>query len=77
VDRTATLKNHRPYSPAPILEGLSARQIAKLLNDGVRLSEMIRAVSEISKWLPDAGLSAVRLHVGALADLQDRGCRLK
>ena len=32
----------------------SARQIAKLLNDGVRLSEIIRAVSEIRKWLPDA-----------------------
>ena len=34
-----------------------ARQIAKLLNDGVRLSEIIRAVSEIRKWLPDAGLA--------------------
>ena len=31
---------------------------------------MIRAVSEISKWLPDAGLSAVRLHAGALSDVQ-------
>src|SRR5215472_3000218 len=48
----------------------SARQIAKLLNDGVRLSEIIRAVSEIRKWLPDAGLSAVRLHAGALSDVQ-------
>src|SRR5262249_7354030 len=47
----------------------SARQIAKLLNDGVRLSEIIRAVSEIRKWLPDAGLSA-RLHAGALNDVQ-------
>src|SRR6516165_9209503 len=36
----------------------SARQIAKLLSDGVRLSEIIRAVSEIPKWLPDAGLAA-------------------
>ena len=35
----------------------SARQIAKLLNDGVRLSEIIRAVSEIRKWLPDVGLA--------------------
>src|SRR5580693_5089636 len=48
----------------------SARQVAKLLNDGVRLSEIIRAVSEIRKWLPDAGLSAVRLHAGALSDVQ-------
>ena len=48
----------------------SARQIAKLLNDGVRLSEIIRAVSKIRKWLPDAGLSAVRLHAGALSDVQ-------
>jgi tetratricopeptide (TPR) repeat protein len=48
----------------------SARQIAKLLNDGVRLSEIIRAVSEVRKWLPDAGLSAVRLHAGALSDVQ-------
>src|SRR4029077_11582161 len=48
----------------------SARQIAKLLNDGVRLSEIIRAVSEIRKWLPDADLAAVRLHAGALSDVQ-------
>ena len=48
----------------------SARQIAKLLNDGVRLSEIIRAVGEIRKWLPDVGLAAVRLHAGALSDVQ-------
>src|SRR5215471_4788594 len=48
----------------------SARQIAKLLNDGIRLSEIIRAVSEIRKWLPDASLAAVRLHAGALSDVQ-------
>jgi tetratricopeptide (TPR) repeat protein len=48
----------------------SARQIAKLLNDGVRLSEIIRAVSEIRKWLPEVGLAAVRLHAGALSDVQ-------
>jgi tetratricopeptide (TPR) repeat protein len=47
----------------------SARQIAKLLNDGVRLLEIIRAVSEIRKWLP-AGLSAVRLRAGVLSDVQ-------
>ena len=55
----------------------SARQIAKLLNDGVRLSEIIRAVSKIRKWLPDAGLSAVRLHAGVLSDVrveQPGGC---
>ncbi len=48
----------------------SARQIAKLLNDGVRLSEIIRAVCEIRKWLPDVGLAAVRLRAGALSDVQ-------
>ena len=48
----------------------SARQIAKLLNDGVRLSEIIRAVSEIRKWLPDVGLAKVRLHPGVLRDVQ-------
>ena len=48
----------------------SGRQIAKLLNDGVRLSEIIRAVSEIRKWLPDAGLAGVRLHARAHSDLQ-------
>jgi hypothetical protein len=37
---------------------------------GVRLSEIIRAVSEIGKWLPDVGLAAVRLHAGALSDVQ-------
>jgi hypothetical protein len=48
----------------------SARQIARLLNDGVRLSEIIRAVSEIRKWLPDVGLAGVRLHGGAVRDVQ-------
>jgi tetratricopeptide (TPR) repeat protein len=43
----------------------SARQIAKLLGDGVRLSEIIRAVSQIRKWLPEVGLSNVRIHAGA------------
>ena len=42
----------------------SARQIAKLLADGVRLSEIIRAVSQIRKWFPDVGLANVRLHAG-------------
>jgi hypothetical protein len=42
----------------------SARQIAKLLTDGVRLPEIVRGVSEIRKWLPDVGLSNVRLRPG-------------
>ena len=42
----------------------SARQIAKLLTDGVRLSEIIRGVSEIRKWLPEVGLSNVRFRAG-------------
>ena len=42
----------------------SARQIAKLLGDGVRLSEIIRAVSQVRKWLPEVGLANVRFHSG-------------
>jgi hypothetical protein len=41
-----------------------ARQIANLLADGVQLSEIIRSVSEIRKWLPEAGLANVRFHPG-------------
>ena len=48
----------------------SARQIAKLLVDGVRLSEIIRGVDAIRKWMPDAGLANVRLHAGAFSDIQ-------
>ena len=48
----------------------SARQIAKLLADGVRLSEIIRGVSEIRKWLPEAGLANVRLHPGPRNSLE-------
>jgi tetratricopeptide (TPR) repeat protein len=40
------------------------RQIAKLLTDGVRLSEIVRGVSEIRRWLPGVGLSKVRLRPG-------------
>jgi tetratricopeptide (TPR) repeat protein len=42
----------------------SARQIAKLLTDGVRLTEIVRGVSEIRKWLPEVGLANVRFHPG-------------
>ena len=42
----------------------SARQIAKLLTDGVRLSEIARGVSAIRRWLPEVGLSNVRLRPG-------------
>jgi tetratricopeptide (TPR) repeat protein len=48
----------------------SARQIAKLLADGVRLTEIIRAVNQIRKWLPDVGLANVRLHVGPCHNLE-------
>ena len=37
---------------------------------GVRLAEIIRAASEIRKWLPDVGLAGVRLHAGAVSDVQ-------
>src|SRR3984893_8980316 len=42
----------------------SARQIAKLLTDGVRLSEIIRSVSKIRTWLPEVGFANVRFHLG-------------
>lgn len=42
----------------------SARQIAKLLVEGVRLREISRSVTEIRKWLPDSGLANVRLRPG-------------
>jgi tetratricopeptide (TPR) repeat protein len=48
----------------------SARQIAKLFADGVRLSEIIRSVTEIRKWLPDIGLGSVRLHPGPCESLE-------
>jgi tetratricopeptide (TPR) repeat protein len=51
----------------------SARQIAKLLADGVRLSEIIRSVNEIRKWLPDIGLGSVRfIPVPAIASKSNR-----
>jgi tetratricopeptide (TPR) repeat protein len=48
----------------------SARQIARLIADGVRLSEIIRSVNEIRKWLPDIGLGSVRLHHGPCDSLE-------
>ena len=48
----------------------SARQIAKLLSDGVTLSEIIRGVSQIRKWLPDVGLANVRFHPGPHRSLE-------
>jgi Tetratricopeptide repeat len=48
----------------------SARQIAKLLADGVTLSEIIRGVSQIRKWMPDVGLANVRFHPGPHRSLE-------
>jgi tetratricopeptide (TPR) repeat protein len=48
----------------------SARQIAKLLTDGVRLPEIVRGVSEIRKWLPEVGLSNVRFRAGPHNNLE-------
>jgi BRCA1 C Terminus (BRCT) domain len=50
----------------------SARQIAKLLADGVRLSEIVRGVSAIRRWLPEVGLSNVRLRPGPGNTLEGR-----
>ena len=48
----------------------SARQFAQLLAAGVRLSEIIRSVNEIRKWLPDIGLGSVRRHPGPCDSLE-------
>jgi tetratricopeptide (TPR) repeat protein len=48
----------------------SARQIAKLLSAGVPLSEIIRSVTEVRRWLPDVGLAHVRFHPGPRKSLE-------
>jgi len=40
----------------------SARQIAELFQSGVALSTITKSLYEIRKWLPDAGLSNLRLY---------------
>jgi tetratricopeptide (TPR) repeat protein len=40
----------------------SARQISKLFEHGIALSEIIRSVKEVRAWLPDADLSILRLR---------------
>src|SRR5437667_728728 len=40
----------------------SARQIDKLFEHGIALSEIIRSVKEVRAWLPKADLSNLRLH---------------
>src|SRR5215813_6339215 len=42
----------------------SARQISKLFEHGVALSEIMRSVKEVRAWLPEADLSNLRLHPG-------------
>jgi tetratricopeptide (TPR) repeat protein len=39
----------------------AARQVAGLLGSGVALSAITRSLHDIRKWLPDAGLSSLRL----------------
>jgi tetratricopeptide (TPR) repeat protein len=39
-----------------------ARQISKLFEHGIALSEIIRSVKEVRAWLPEADLSNLRLH---------------
>jgi tetratricopeptide (TPR) repeat protein len=48
----------------------SARQIARLLADGVLLSEIIRGVNQVRKWLPEVGLANVRFHPGPHRSLE-------
>lgn len=40
----------------------AARQIAELFQSGVTLSTITKSLHEIRKWLPDAGLSNLRLY---------------
>lgn len=40
----------------------AARQIAKLLASGVKLSAVTQSLAEIRKWLPQAGLANLRLY---------------
>src|SRR4029077_12346368 len=42
-----------------------ARQISKLFEHGIALSEIIRSVKEVRAWLPEADLSNLRLHPAA------------
>ena len=40
----------------------SARQVSSLFANGIALSEIIRSVKEVRRWLPEANLSNLRLH---------------
>jgi tetratricopeptide (TPR) repeat protein len=40
----------------------AARQLAELFNSGVALSTITKSLHEIQKWLPDAGLSNLKLY---------------
>jgi Tetratricopeptide repeat/BRCA1 C Terminus (BRCT) domain len=48
----------------------SARQFAKLLSDGVTLSEIIRGVNQVRKWMPEVDLANVRFHPGPHRSLE-------
>src|SRR5262249_7827066 len=45
-------------------------QISKLFAHGIALSEIIRSVNEIRKWLPEADLSNLRLHPANHHDIE-------
>src|SRR5947207_12385861 len=47
----------------------AARQVAELLASGVGLSVVTRSLQEIRKWLPDAGLSNLKLYPAARDEL--------
>jgi tetratricopeptide (TPR) repeat protein len=48
----------------------SARQISKLFAHGIALSEIIRSVNEVRKWLPEADLSNLRFHPANHHDIE-------
>jgi tetratricopeptide (TPR) repeat protein len=67
VDQLASLSG---LSGEKIQELAQLSLLDELLADGVRLSEIIRSVNEIRKWLPDIGLASVRLHPGPCDSLE-------
>ena len=51
----------------------AARQLGKLLRAGVSLSTVMRSLHEIRRWLPEAGLTNLRLHPGGTGLVVDQG----
>jgi len=62
IDRLAMFGLLEPRGGLFSFHDLSAaRQLVSLLGSGIALSTIARSLNEIRKWLPDAGLSKLRL----------------